>query len=92
MIIGRPDIVKYDLWYLLSIKPNEETIQKINIHPPKLATALESTIANRHGASLVSIAHKRTAEAEKRAQATPATNAYSKRIRKNKRGQKEDTI
>jgi hypothetical protein len=25
MIIGRPDIVKNNLWYLLSIKPNEET-------------------------------------------------------------------
>jgi len=33
MIIGRPDIVQYDLWYLLNIKNNEETIQKINIHP-----------------------------------------------------------
>jgi hypothetical protein len=45
MIIGRPDIVRYDLWYLLSIRHNEETIQNINIHPPILATALESTIA-----------------------------------------------
>ena len=84
MIIGRPDIVQYDLWYLLNIKNNEETIQKINIHPNIIATALESTIANIHGASLVSSAHKRTAEAVKIAQATPAANAYCKRNRKNK--------
>jgi len=28
MIIGRPDIVKNNLWYLLSIEHNEETVQK----------------------------------------------------------------
>jgi len=30
MIIGRPDIVKYDLWYLLSIKHKEETTHTKN--------------------------------------------------------------
>jgi hypothetical protein len=80
IIVGRPDIEKYDLWYLLRAAGKEEHTNTTSMHintappPPTINTldthTQELTIANQHGATLVNIARKRTAEAEARAQST----------------------
>jgi hypothetical protein len=73
IIVGRPDIEKYDLWYLLRAAREEEHTNTPNIHnniaPLHIVDTLDThtrelTIANQHGATLVNIARKRTAEAE----------------------------
>ena len=70
MIIGRPDIDRYDLWYLLRnarIEASPECKYKINRH---IAMPGQSTTtpANIHGETLVNSARNKTAEAVMRAQ------------------------